>query len=255
MTVNLTIPVLNEAVRLAACVPAVLSFIAAHPEHSWELVIADNGSTDGTVDLARRLSKADPRLRVCHMPEKGRGRALKRTWLESHADMLTYMDVDLSTDLEAFPKLVEALATRGYDLATGSRFLLDSKVTRSWKREAVSRSYNLLVKAVFRTRFSDAQCGFKAITRPAADELLPLVEDPGWFFDTELLVLAEKLGCRICDVPVRWVEDRNSRVNVIPTALGDIRGLIRMKRNFRRGKYAGHAPARPLESATANERQ
>jgi glycosyltransferase involved in cell wall biosynthesis len=241
-TVNVTVPVLNEEIRLAACVPELLGFLSAHSEHSWECVIADNGSTDGTVELAQRLSESDPRLRVSHITERGRGRALKRAWLESNAEILAYMDVDLSTDLEAFPKLIDALATGGFDLAAGSRLLANSIVTRRWTREVVSRSYNLLVKAFFGTRFSDAQCGFKAITRAAAQQLLPLIEDSGWFFDTELLIVAEKCGYRICDVAVRWAEDTDSRVRILTTALGDIRGLMRVRRNFQSGKYAARIP-------------
>ena len=171
-------------------------------------------------------------VRVMHLEEKGRGRALRQVWLESQADVLSYMDVDLSTDLAAFPKLVDALATKRFDVATGSRLLPESKVRRSRKRELISRGYNRLVKAFFQTKFSDAQCGFKAITRKAAHVLLPLVEDNGWFFDTELLVLAEKRGYRVFDMPVKWVEDSDSRVRIFSTALADVKGLIRLRRKL-----------------------
>jgi hypothetical protein len=132
-----------------------------------------------------------------------------------------------------------ALAGVGFDLAAGSRLLKPCLTTRGFKRELISRCYNRLVKAVFRTRFSDAQCGFKAITRPAAQALLPLAEDNGWFLDTELLVLAEKLGYRIFDLPVQWNDDPDSRVRIARTAWEDIKGIVRVRRNLWRGRYAG----------------
>jgi glycosyltransferase involved in cell wall biosynthesis len=242
MLVNITIPVFSEEARLPGSLPRVHRFLTEHCRFKFEVVIADNASTDQTLQIARSFSQAYEAVRVVHLDQKGRGRALKKVWLESAADILSYMDVDLSTDLSAFSPLIKALISGGFDLATGSRLLANAQVTRSWTREAVSRSYNLLVKAFFGTRFSDAQCGFKAITKPAAQELLPLIENAGWFFDTELLTVAEKLGYRICDVPVRWVEDTDSRVKVLTTAVADLQGLIRLKRNFWSGKYAGRIP-------------
>jgi hypothetical protein len=152
------------------------------------------------------------------------------------------MDADLSTELEAFPPMIEALVTGAYDLATGSRLLKPTLTKRCLKREVVSRCYNRLVKTMLNTHFSDAQCGFKAITRGAAAHLLPLVEDTGWFFDTELLALAERLGYRIFDLPVRWNENRDSHVKVLNTAKEDVRGLWRMRRNFWRDAYAHELP-------------
>jgi hypothetical protein len=171
-------------------------------------------------------------VRAVHLEQKGRGRALRQVWLESDADVLSYMDVDLSTGLAAFPPLIEALLNGGYDIAVGSRLLKPEWTQRGLKREVVSRGYNLLVKAFFQTRFSDAQCGFKAITRQACRALLPLVEDTGWFFDTELLVVAEKLDYAIFDLPVHWADDPDSRVKIIRTAWEDIKGLVRVRKNF-----------------------
>ena len=245
---NITIPVFNEEVRLARCIPRLHQFLSANLQLDWEIVVASNGSTDRTEAVARQLSRSYGGVHVVHIPEKGRGGALKAVWLDSRADVLSYMDVDLATGLEAFPALIEAVASGGFDLATGSRLLPGARVTRGWKREAISRSYNLLLKALLRTRFSDAQCGFKAITKAAAGELLPLVEDTGWFFDTELLVLAEKLGCRICDIPVRWIDDPDSRVKILKTALADIRGLVRLQRNLREAKDRCRAPRNNREA-------
>jgi glycosyltransferase involved in cell wall biosynthesis len=241
MLVNLTIPVFNEEVRLSHSLPKLYRFLTDHCQLNFKVVIADNGSTDRTLQIAASMSQAYAGVRVAHLEEKGRGRVLKKVWIESAADLLTYMDVDLSTGLEAFPNLIGALEGGLFDLAIGSRLLPESRVMRGWKREVISRAYNRLIRAFFGTKFSDAQCGFKAITRQAAQELLPMVQDTGWFFDTELLVLAEKLGYRIREVPVRWVDDPDSRVRIIATAWRDLQGLIRLKRNLMRGAYrCGH---------------
>ncbi|MCW5554782.1 MAG: glycosyltransferase family 2 protein [Verrucomicrobiae bacterium] len=249
--VNVTIPVYNEEARLKSSLPRLHRFLSDQCRGPVEIVIADNASTDRTLEMARSFSKTLPGVRVLHLEEKGRGRAVKRAWSESTADVLSYMDVDLSTDLGAFPPLIEALLGGGYDMAVGSRQLKPAMTTRGLKREIISRGYMRLVKALFRVKFSDAQCGFKAIRRDAAKALLPLVEDNGWFMDTELLILGEKLGCRILDLPVRWVDDPDSRVKLWSTAIGDLKGLIRLRRNFASGKYstAGGANSRHELSA------
>jgi glycosyltransferase involved in cell wall biosynthesis len=237
MLVQLAIPVFNEEFRLPRSLPRLHRFLREHCPFKFEIVIADNASTDGTLEIARSLCGRWDGVRVAHWDERGRGRAVKRVWSESEAEILSYMDVDLSTDLNAFPPLLESLVGGGYDLATGSRLLDPAHTMRGLKREVISRGYNRLVKLLFQTHFSDAQCGFKAITRQAARQLLPMVEDNGWFMDTELLVLAEKLGYRIFDLPVRWVDDPDSRVRIWSAAFGDLKGLIRLRRNLKQGKY------------------
>jgi glycosyltransferase involved in cell wall biosynthesis len=235
--VNVTIPVFNEEVRLQASIPKLHTFLSEHCRFKFEIVIADNASIDRTFEIARLFSDKHPGVRVVHLDQKGRGRAIKKVWNESQANVLSYMDVDLSTDLSALPPLIEALLSGAFDVATGSRLLKPSLTTRGFRREIISRGYNLLIKLFFHTRFSDAQCGFKAITREVASRLLPLVEDNEWFMDTELLILAERLGHRIFDLPVRWVDDSDSRVKILTTALEDLRGLARLKRNFAKGNY------------------
>ena len=237
--VNLTLPVFNESVRLAESVARLRAFLREHSRFTYEVVIADNGSTDQTLAVAEQLSRQWTDVRVVHLPEKGRGRALKRVWTESPADILSYMDVDLSTDLGAFPWLIEALASGKYDVASGSRLLPQSQTARCWKREVISRCYNRLLKACFHTRFSDAGCGFKALTQQAARELLPRLEDPGFFFDAELLVFAERLGYRVLDLPVRWVEDPDSRVRILQTTWQNLRGMVRLRRNLGRDQARG----------------
>ena len=228
-SVDVVIPVYNEEHVLARSVDTLRQFLAQHPQYSWRIVVADNASTDGTLRLAERLSDQYPDVSCIHLPQKGRGRALRTAWLASDADVLSFMDVDLSTDISALPPLVAAIADEGCDVAIGTRLAPGSETTRSFRRELISRAYNLLVRAMFFTHFSDAQCGFKALSQQTAHELLPHVKNEQWFLDTELLILAEKGGYRIKEIPVRWVEDPDSRVRVASTAWEDIRGLLRLR--------------------------
>ncbi len=230
-TVEVVIPVYNEEEALPQSIPELRAFLSG-PEFPWEwrIVIADNASTDDTPAVSRRLEEQFPgEVKYVRIERKGRGYALKQTWAESEADIRTYMDVDLSTGIEAFPALVRSIAEEGFNVATGSRLARKSKVVRSFKRTTLSVGYNAMIKAGFWTRFSDAQCGFKAISREAAERILPLVQDNNWFFDTELLILAEKSGYRIKDIPVRWVEDPGTTVKIGSTIAEDLRGLWRMR--------------------------
>lgn len=228
-SVDVVIPVYNEEHVLSGTVETLRNFLAGQPEHQWRIVVADNASTDGTLALAEELSCQYEEVACIHLPLKGRGRALREAWLTSDADVVSFMDVDLSTDIAALPLLVAAIADEGYDIAIGSRLARGSETTRSFRREVISRVYNLLVRAMFFTHFYDAQCGFKALSRQAARELLPHAKNNQWFLDTEILILAEKGGYRIKEIPVRWVEDPDSRVRVASTAWEDIRGLVRLR--------------------------
>lgn len=225
--VEWVIPVYNEEVALPGAVERLTTALRDFP-WAWRITIADNASTDATPLVARQLARQHSGVSVLTLPEKGRGRALKRAWSDSDADVVAYMDVDLSTDLNALVPLVAPLLSGHSDLAIGSRLHRSSRVTRGAKREFVSRSYNVLLRGALRARFSDAQCGFKAVRRDVADALLPLVEDDAWFFDTELLVLAERTGLRIHEVPVDWVDDPDSRVDIVQTAVDDLRGMGRL---------------------------
>jgi glycosyltransferase involved in cell wall biosynthesis len=228
-SIDIVIPVLNEERALPGTVAILREFLRDAIPNPCRIVIADNGSDDSTPQVGRDLAEEHPDVAYLRLEQRGRGRALRRAWLGSQADLVSYMDVDLSTDLSAFQPLVQALED-GYDLAIGSRLAKESTVQlRSLKREVISRSYNLLIKAMFFTQFSDAQCGFKAMTSTAARALLPHVQDQGWFFDTELLVLAEKRGFRIMDVPVTWTDDPDTRVRVVRTAMDDLKGLLRLR--------------------------
>ena len=229
-SVDLVLPVYNEERILVQSAEAVLGWTEAHPEHRWRVVVADNASTDGTLAIARELEAAHAgRLAVLHLPVKGRGIAVKTAWLTSPADVLAFMDIDLSTDIAHIPEIVDPIAAGEADLTFGTRLHPDSRTERGWRREFVSQVYIRLVRHVGGLRVTDAQCGFKAIGREPARALLPLVRDAGWFFDTELLLLAQENGYRLHEVPVRWVEDRDSRVFIVGAALGDLRGLWRLR--------------------------
>ncbi len=227
---DVVIPVYNEERILAQSVETLRSFLRESFPYRWRIVIADNASTDGTLGIAEELARRAPEeVRVLHLDEKGRGRALKRAWLDSDADAMGYMDVDLSTDIAKTVDLARAVLDEGYDLAYGSRLARGAETTRSLKREIVSRGNMAVIKALFFVRFSDAQCGFKAITREAARALLPLVRDTYWFFDTELLIKAEKAGYRLKEIPVRWQEDPDTRVKLAQDIAKQLRGLLRVR--------------------------
>ena len=254
VSVEIAIPVYNEEAALPESIAALHSYLDTYFPYRWSIVIVDNASTDRTLAVAQALAAQYPRVSVLHLDQKGRGRALRAAWLASEADVLAYMDVDLSTNLESFLPLVAPLVTGHSDLAIGSRLLKGAVVTRQWKREIISRCYNLLIKLLFRNRFSDAQCGFKAIRRDVARALLPEVENQHWFFDTELLLLAEERGLRIYEVPVEWIEDLDSRVHIVATALEDIKGLLRVRTRRLRAwwRTRGLFP-RPVASTPAPE--
>ena len=229
-SVDVVVPVLNEEQTLPRSIPRLVSSLATNYQGTWTVVIADNGSTDETLAVAEQLSREEPRVRWIHLDQRGRGRALRKAWLESNAEVVSYMDVDLSTDLAAFPKLIEAIA-EGADVAIGSRLMAGSRVEkRTLRREITSRGYNLLIRAMFpQSGIVDAQCGFKAVRYETAQRLIPLIKDNAWFFDTELLLLARRFGYRLAQVPVHWTDDPDSHVRILRTAWEDIKGLFRVR--------------------------
>ena len=228
MDVEVVVPVYNESAQLAARVTELRSFLDESFPFRALVTIVDNASTDDTMRVAGTLAETVPGVAAMHLPRKGRGYALRAAWSTSSAPVVAYMDVDLSTSLPALLPLVAPLLSGHRDVAIGSRLAPGAHVVRGPKRELISRAYNLLLKTTLRGHFSDAQCGFKAMRRDAAQKLLPLVEDNEWFFDTELLVTAERLGLRIGEVPVDWVDDPDSRVHIVSTALDDLRGVRRL---------------------------
>ncbi len=239
LRVDTVIPVYNEEKALPGSIQQLNAFLTAECRHDWRIVIADNASVDRTPEVGRALAEQFPRVRYERLERKGRGLALRTAWLGSDADILSYMDVDLSTNLSAYIPLIESIAAGGYEVAIGSRLKRGARVRRQWKREIISRGYNLLIKLLFPLRhFSDAQCGFKAISRAAARRLIPIVENNHWFFDSELLLRAEQHGYRIFEVPVEWVEDLDTRVKIASTAWEDVKGLLRVRFTPKGGRNA-----------------
>lgn len=246
---DVVVPVYNEEADLERCVLRLRRYLRTEVPYAARITIADNASTDRTLEVARGLADEFDDVRVVHLDEKGRGRALNAVWSSSDATVVAYMDVDLSTDLNALLPLVAPLLSGHSDIAIGSRLARSSRVVRGPKREMISRCYNLILRSVLRVRFSDAQCGFKAMRTDVARELLPLVQDTGWFFDTELLVLAERVGLRIHEVPVDWVDDPDSRVDIVATAIADLEGVLRVGRAL----ASGSLPLTALRSSLGRE--
>jgi glycosyltransferase involved in cell wall biosynthesis len=232
--VEIVIPVYNEQHVLEGSVRRLREHMTREFSFPFAITIADNASTDGTLALAEALADELPEIEVLHLDAQGRGRALRAAWNRSEADVLAYMDVDLSTDLSALARLLEPLLEGRWDIAVGSRLAPGAQVTRGIKREVISRGYNVLVRMLLGVGFSDAQCGFKAGRREAIQPLLAEIEDEAWFFDTELLYLAQRGKLAIHEVPVRWVEDPDSRVDILATAREDLRGLLRLRAAARR---------------------
>jgi putative flippase GtrA len=226
--IDIVIPVYNEVTVLQDSIRRLHEFLSHEMPYAWRIVIADNASTDATLAMARALAFELDHVTVLRLERKGRGRALRAAWTASDADVLCYMDVDLSTDLRALLPLISPLVCGHSEVAIGSRLAPGAQIVRGPKREVISRCYNGLLRHVLRARFSDAQCGFKAIRSDAARTLLPLIQDQGWFFDTELLILAQRRGLRIHEVAVDWIDDPDSRVEIVSTALTDVRGVIRL---------------------------
>jgi glycosyltransferase involved in cell wall biosynthesis len=247
--VDIVIPVYNEEHVLERSVRRLHDFLVANLPLAWRIVIADNASTDRTLSIARALAASLPAVTVLHLGEKGRGRALRAAWSASDADVLCYMDVDLSTDLKALLPLIAAPLSGHSDVAIGTRLAPGAQVTRGPKRELISRLYNHLLRTALRARFSDAQCGFKAIRADAARALLPDVRDQEWFFDTELLIAAQRRGLRIHELAVDWVDDPDSRVDIVRTAAADLRGVARLMMQARLARFVAIGIASTLAYA------
>lgn len=231
-TVEITIPVYNEQVELEKHIEILHAYCKEHlKEYIWHITIADNASTDNTPIIATTLSKKYPAVSLFRLEQKGRGRAVKRVWSEQRADFSVYMDLDLSTDLKHLPKLLQSLQN-GYDIAIGSRLAKGAKVEgRTLVREVISRTLNFFfIQIFFHTHFTDAQCGFKAVTKDVVDNLVPYILDNGWFFDGELLIVGEKSGYKIYEEPVHWVDNPGSTVRLYSTIRGDIGVMARLIR-------------------------
>ena len=234
--VDVAVPVFNEDAVLASSVERLHRHLSEHLPYPWRITIVDNASTDATWAVATDLASRLPGVAAMHLDRKGRGLALRDAWGHSDAQVVAYVDVDLSTGLDALLPLVAPLVSGHSDVAIGSRLAPGAHVARGPRREVISRTYNAILRTLFAVKVRDAQCGFKAVRRDVAERLLPEIVDDGWFFDTELLLLAEHNGLRVHEVPVDWIDDPDSRVDVTSTALGDLAGCVRMMRRFASGR-------------------
>ena len=230
--IDIVVPVLNEEKILQKSITTLDEYMAKHLPYRYQITIADNGSQDETLEIAKRLAEKYPSVQVVSLAERGRGRALKQVWQNSPADILTYMDVDLSTSLDDFLPMIQPLVAGEVGVPIGSRLMKGSRTSRGLKREFISRCYNNIIKWTSGTKFSDAQCGFKAIRRDVAAKFLPKIKDNEWFFDTELLIKTERAGVPIHEQPVTWIEDTDSRVKIVKTAVDDLKGLYRVNKEL-----------------------
>ena len=248
LRLEVVIPVYNEEKDLPCSIATLHDFLQENCGYDWCIVIADNASIDNTPQVSRELAAKHERVRYLRLPHKGRGRALRHAWLTSEADIVSYMDVDLSTDLSCFMPMIDKLAQGEAEIAIGSRYQKSAQVQRGFKREFFSRAYLAMIKMFFGCGFSDAQCGFKAATRDAVQTLVPLIENQGWFFDAELLLLAEHYGFPIFEMPVIWNDDPDSRVKLAQTVSEHFIGLMRMRLAFSTGFAAAPAKTNVAEA-------
>ncbi|MBU0535331.1 MAG: glycosyltransferase [Nanoarchaeota archaeon] len=228
--VDVIIPVYNEQRILESSIDTLRTFLKKNfRAYEWKIIIANNASRDNTLEIAKQITKKYNNIELVHLDQKGRGRALKKAWLSSKADIMSYMDVDLSTELSAFPEMIKGMLTKRCNVATGTRLTKKSNTVRCLFREVLSRGYNKIVRIVLWIHYSDAQCGFKAVTKKTVKEIVPLIKDNEWFFDTELLTLAEKYKYGIYELPIKWVEDKDSRVSIIKTVYQYLRDVARLR--------------------------
>ncbi|KUM34597.1 glycosyltransferase [Arthrobacter sp. EpRS71] len=232
---DIAIPVSNQETRLEGQLRGLHGHLMDTFPHTFRITVADNASTDSTLRIAERLARELPEIKVVHLDHKGRGNSLRRVWLSSPSPLLAYVDLDLPLDLSAVAPLVAPLISGHSDLAVGTRLARGAQGRFSHRRGLVARAYNVLLRVLTGARFSDAECGFKAIRADVAHKLLPHTGDDAWFFDTELLIIAERCALRIHEVPLDWTDDPDSGVDVVRTFLTDLKRLAKLTRKLHRG--------------------
>jgi glycosyltransferase involved in cell wall biosynthesis len=209
----LTVPAYNEENILEKNVNLILKYMGAN-FNNFKIVIANNGSTDKTNDIAKKLAKDNNEILLITTKKRGKGLAIKNSWLKFDADIYAYMDADLSTSLRDFSKLINAIK-EGNDISIGSRYLKKSVVKRGLNRAIFSKLYNQLLALLFKTNVKDMQCGFKAVNEDIIKKHIPRIKDDSWFFDTELVIMAENQGYTIKEIPVSWKSNPESKLKII----------------------------------------
>jgi glycosyltransferase AglD len=208
------LPAFNEATKIEKTVFVTAETLSKITDR-FEIIIAEDGSKDGTAEHSEELAQKYPYVRHIHRDERqGRGRALNNTFKQAYGEVFVYMDLDLATDLQHLQPLVEAITLEGYDFATGSRMLPESKVERTLRRTISSKSFNFLVRSMLGSKLHDHQCGFKAFKREPTLKLIEEVGAKHWFWDTEILVRAQKKGYKVKEIPVEWKSGRATKVNL-----------------------------------------
>lgn len=232
-TLEIDIPVYNEEIDLPKNIPILFEFFSKSlTDYDWQILIVNNASTDQTAKVAANLSQQYPKkVKVLNLDRKGRGWALRQAWLKSSAEYVSYMDIDLSSDITCFRDLLKPLDA-GFDLVTGSRNLKESQVIgRTFLRELMSRTYITLVKLIHGTKLSDTQCGFKALRKATFLKVEPLIKNNLWFFDSEMVIILERAGYKVTDIPIKWVDDRHTTVKVAKDSWEEFSGLVRLFRS------------------------
>lgn len=227
----IVLPVYNEEKIIEGHALKILNYCQQNLQDDFQIVIADNASSDATSQIAQRLTQLYPQIKYYHLEQRGKGLAIKSVWRKFEADFYIFMDADLSTDLSALPNLLEVLKTSGADLVAGSRYLKNSQIKRSSGRLIISKIYNLIINILFRCSIHDLANGFKGANRLVVEKILPLTKNEKWFFDSELTLLTHHYGYRVKEIPVAWQEHRTtkSRVNIISTSLEYLIELIKLK--------------------------
>ncbi|MCK4744947.1 glycosyltransferase [Candidatus Parcubacteria bacterium] len=239
MKINITTPCLNEGKILNNNIIALFNFLNKNvAEDEWQIIIADNNSTDNTAEIAKELEDRFKQIKYFFISQKGKGVAIRHGWKNFDADIYVFMDADLSVDLEALPKLISAVKEEHYDIAVGSRFHKQSIIKRSIARKMISKLYRVAKKIITNSYISDLPCGFKAANKEIIKKILPLIKNNEWFFDSELIILSEKCGYKIKEIPVKWEEVRESgdksRVKTIALGFNYIKNLIELRKRLKK---------------------
>lgn len=232
MNIEITIPVLNEEETIKEKISEMIDYVVKNlSNRNIKFIIADNGSTDMTEEYSQELIKKYKNLKYIKLPEKGVGLALKASWSSSEADYVGYMDLDIATDLSALKDVVLEM-DKGSEIINGSRLLKKSEViNRTFIREFTSRMFNFLLKVILKVKFTDGMCGFKFFKRKTIQSLINTgIDTKGWFFSTEILVKGYWKGIEIKEIPVKWTDDRNSKVKIISLSLNYLKNIFKLKK-------------------------
>ena len=233
--INIIIPLYNEGKIIAKTIETLIHFLAQSGfPYEYVITLANNASTDNSLMVCEELTRKFRQVRILDLTGKGKGRAIRAAWTTAEAEILTFMDADLSSDLSFFRSLIDAVVVEGYDLATGNRLGKNSKIiNRRFLRSVASRLYNIFIRVLFKTSISDHQCGFKAMSKQAFFSVAPLLEDNAWFFDTELIVMARQQGLKIKPIDIMWSDNTDSKVTLGRTSYEMFRAAWKLKKRLK----------------------